>query len=458
LATRDGDILHLIAAADPPEFAADLPPGRLRDAIGATIEPRRLFALARIKIHERVVRILNTDNKTVVRLVLQTRDLRKSGRTGSAIRLPAVVAVVPVKGYNREQETVAALLADEVGQLPVAGRAFFSAMNAAGLVPGGYESKPTLRLLPQMRADEAVRAVHQALLNTIVANTDGVRRHLDSEFLHDYRVAVRGTRALLKQVKGVFPASDVQHFSNEFRWLAAATGPVRDLDVYLLKMEGFRAELPADVREHLGPLETYLNAHHVKEQRRLVRTLGSRRYRALMEQWSAFLSDPAPVDDATCPDAAQPVVELAADRIWRAFRRVWKRLRVIDNDTPAAALHGLRIECKKLRYLLEFFDTIFPPDEVRLLIKSLKQLQTRLGNFNDCDVQRVTLQRFANDMYQEGLASADSLLAMGRLMDHLFTQQCDERRRLQTCFASFAVADNHEHYRRLFKRADQEVA
>jgi CHAD domain-containing protein len=204
-------------------------------------------------------------------------------------------------------------------------------------------------------------------------------------------------------------------------------------------------------------LNKYLNVHHVKEQRRLVRSFASRRYCALIDAWSAFLSNPVTVDDSICPDAARPVNELAAERIWRIYRRVWKRARVIDKNAPADALHALRIECKKLRYLLEFFKSLFPPKEVSLLIQSLKQLQTRLGNFNDCEVQRLTLQRFANEMYQEGLASADSLLAMGRLMDHLSQQQRDERRRFQTCLAAFSLADNRKRYRRLFKTSDKQA-
>jgi CHAD domain-containing protein len=457
LATREGEMRQTVAGLDPPAFARDLPRGRLRETISAVIEPRRLFAQAPMKIHEQIVRILNANEKTVVRLALETRALSKPGREGAPKLLSPVVRVVPVKGYNKERETVSALLAETLGQDTAPESVFSSAMKSAGLTPGDYKSKWTIPLLPEMRGDEAIRAVHQILLNTMLVNTDGVRRDLDPEFLHDFRVAIRGTRSLLKQVKGVFPASEVRHFSNEFKWLGAATGRVRDLDVYLLKMEDFRAELPADIREHLKPLDEHLRVHHVKEQRRLARALGSKRYRALIDQWSAFLRNPVPVEDGSCAGAAQPVLELAADRIWSTYRRVWKRARVIENKSSSDALHALRIDCKKLRYLLEFFNSLYPPEEMRLLIRSLKQLQTNLGNFNDCEVQRLTLQRFANEMHREGLASADNLLAMGRLMDHLSRQQLDERRRFQTCFTSFSLPDNRKRYRRLFKRSDKQT-
>ena len=44
-------------------------------------------------------------------------------------------------------------------------------------------------------------------LQTLRINEDGVRKDLDSEFLHDFRVAVRRTRSALSQIKGVFPAA-----------------------------------------------------------------------------------------------------------------------------------------------------------------------------------------------------------------------------------------------------------
>lgn len=457
LATLEGEMLQTVVGVGPPAFARDVPSGRLREVIGAVIEPRRLLALARMAVQEQIVLVLNADEKTVVRLVLQTRLLSKPGRGDVSTRLSDVVRVEPVKGYNKERKTVSALLAKKLLLATASESAFASAMTSAGLTPGGYKSKLTIPLSPQMRGEQAVRTIHQELLQTMFANTDGVRRNLDPEFLHDYRVAIRGTRSLLKQVKDVFPGSDVRHFSNEFKWLGTATGPVRDLDVYLLRTEGFRAELPADMREHLKPLDEYLRVHHDEEQRRLVRILRSRRYRSLMEGWSAFLSTPVLLEDGSCPGAARPVSELAADRIWSTYRRVCKRARVIEENTPAQALHALRIECKKLRYLLEFFKTVYPPEEMRPLMQSLKKLQTNLGNFNDCEVQRVTLQRFAHEMYQEGVASADSLLAMGRLMDHLLRQQGEERRRFQTCFASFSLPDNRKRYRRLFKRSDKKA-
>jgi len=62
-------------------------------------------------------------------------------------------------------------------------------------------------------------------------------------------------------------------------------------------------------------------------------------------------------------------------------------------------IHQLRINCKKLRYLMEFFTLLLPPAEIKKLIRSLKMLQDNPGNFNDYSVQQQFLEKtLANDI------------------------------------------------------------
>ena len=68
------------------------------------------------------------------------------------------------------------------------------------------------------------------------ATLPGTIADVDSEFLHDFRVAVRRTRSLQRQLEPVFPPEPLAHFRSEFRWLQQATGPVRDLDVHQLDL------------------------------------------------------------------------------------------------------------------------------------------------------------------------------------------------------------------------------
>lgn len=433
-----------------PTFEWDLPAGRMRELIGPTIEMRRLLARVQLELEVQTIRLLNDDQKTVARLHVQRGTASAPNDSEARSLLPLLVSLTPVKGYEQSQRAAAELIENTIGLEPTHDSPLGAAMRAVGVEPGDYVAKRTLALEPDTRADRATIAICKGLLATMRANEDGVRRNLDSEFLHDFRVAVRRTRSILRLSKGVLPSAARAHFKSEFKWLGSITGQVRDLDVYLLKMPTYRADLPESMRSDLDPLREYLRRHHRGERRRLVTRLKSKRYGELLRSWEAFLDSDA-FDDPSCPDAARPIVEVASERIWKAYRRVYKRGRRIVPETPAKALHELRIDCKMLRYLLEFFRSLYPAKEVTKLVNALRQLQDNLGDFNDLQVQQESLRRFAAEMSDEGLASVESLLAMGRLVEHLDQRQKVERQRFAKCWAKFATPARRERFRALFE-------
>ena len=83
-----------------------------------------------------------------------------------------------------------------------------------------------------------------------MANEPGVRANLDTEFLHDFRVAIRRTRSLLRQIRHVIPLDVGRYFSTGFSWVGRLTGPLRDLDVLILALREKRAEVSAGDWRH----------------------------------------------------------------------------------------------------------------------------------------------------------------------------------------------------------------
>lgn len=254
-----------------------------------------------------------------------------------------------------------------------------------------------LRQPRDLRADHAAAAGCRRLLDNMVTHEDGVRRGLRMECLHRFRVSVRRTRSLLSQLDEVFSPDAAARYRREFKWLASVTGAARDLDVHLLKMDEYHARLPADTADHLAPLDELLRHHRGVEGRRLSKALGSKRYGKLVEDWRRFLHGDI-AGDSPPAHARRSVVDVARATIWRAYRLVRRHGRNIDADSSAEALHELRLDCKKLRYLLEFFCDLFDQDDIAPLLKSLKRLQSNLGALNDLEVQQRTLQQFASEM------------------------------------------------------------
>lgn len=455
----DGVLRHRRQLAAMPGFVWELPDGALREDLTPILKMRRLLPVVEVRRRAQVLRILDDEEKTVARVRLEHGSaVHPDQGAAAAGPLPTVLRVLPVKGYVTAHRRLQRFAEDELG-LASAGRDELPlALEAVGRTPGDYSSKLKLSLDPAQRADEAVRTIFRSLLQTMEANEDGLRQDLDSEFLHDFRVAGRRTRSALSQIKGVLPATVVGRFGAGFKWLGGATGPTRDLDVYLLKIPGYRAELPPAVRQDLEPLAAFLAARQRTAHRRLVAALDSQRYRELIRSWSEFLGDAGPLQPAAetpetaPPNAGRPILEVASERIWKVYRKVLKEGRAITPESPTEDLHQVRIRCKKLRYLLEFFRSLYEEQVIEPLIKRLKLLQDNLGDFNDFQVQQDSLKEFAEQMVKSRKVPAATLMAMGRLVEHLEAGQARERRRFHECFDRFAAKDNRRRFRRLFRR------
>jgi CHAD domain-containing protein len=447
---RVGCVRHRLCHAGDPGFPNDLPAGAMRDDLAVLLSTRCLQPVVTLNSRIRNIAVLDDEEKTTVRLRIEsgTSSLPDGG---GLHELEPRLRVVPVRGYRAEEAQVAGFLRTECGLLPDAAGEFEHALEPFDRAPGDYTSKFHLELDPAMPAEDAARAIHLVLLTSMQRNEEGTRRDLDSEFLHDFRVSIRRTRSALTQIREVFPAPDVERFKREFRWLGTQTGPTRDLDVYLLKMDAYREGLPSEVHSDLDPLQEFLERKQKLAHDRLVAVLDSARYRGLVEEWRAFLTE-APADSLPARNAERPVREVASERIWRVYRRMAKRGRGIDDGAPAEALHDLRIRGKKLRYLLEFFRSLYPEEAIGRLVAELKGLQDALGDWNDYRVQMQSLQRFAAEMAEEGSAPSRTHLAMGRLLDRLDAGQAAERRRFAKRFDRFASPESRKTFKRLFSR------
>ena len=430
-----------------PRFARELPPGRLHDRLEAIVEMRELLPLVTITSRVQTLRVLNKHDKTVVRVAFQVNSARRPDGARS-FKLDRRAVVIPVKGYQKPCKQLVKALKD-LGLTPAVGDLMLTALARAGLTPGGYTPRLNLELESGMRADQAARRILLRLLDILEANEAGARAGADTEFLHDFRVAVRRTRSALTQIKGVLPLRTVNHYKSEFAWLGQVTTPVRDLDVYLLNFDSFRASLPVSARADIEPLRDFLIRHRRIEQHAMVKALDSVRYRRLLNNWREFLRRPVP-NRSTLSNATWPVLEVACERIWHIYQRSLDEGRAITADSPPEALHELRKTCKKLRYLMEFFQSLFPPRRIKSPIRALKALQDNLGTYQDCTVQIATLKHFSHQMVAEGDAPPDTLLAMGMLIDELERRQQAAHEEFADRFGKFDSSANHAHYRELF--------
>jgi CHAD domain-containing protein len=100
-------------------------------------------------------------------------------------------------------------------------------------------------------------------------------------------------------------------------------------------------------------------------------------------------------------------------------------------------LHTVRIHCKKLRYLIEFFSELLPKGETEQVEKQLRRLQTCLGVFNDCSVQQQALLNYW-ERKREATGNHEGLaLSIGGLVALLNHGQQAERERFHQTLNDF---------------------
>ncbi len=447
------EIRHRVRCNNLPGFADAFPAGGLRKQLARVLAMRKLLPLVKVESTLQTLRVLGDEDKTVVRLELErarfvSADGERDGDLGLRIHL------VPVRGYDADFDRVRAAL--EARLKPADLSLYDAAVSAIGRVPGDYTSKLNYKLNPRQRADRSAKLIHLGLLRTLEANIEGTLGNVDSEFLHDLRVATRRARSALTQMKNVLPLDVVERFKVEFAWVGNITGPTRDLDVYLLALEDYKSDLPSMLQGHLDPLRGFLDTHHEQAQKALARHLGGSRFRKLLRDWRTYLEAPVP-NVAFEPNAVRPIKEVADERIWKMYRRVLKEGRGIGEASPAEDLHELRKSCKKLRYLMEFFENLYPDRQVRTLVKVLKTLLDNLGNFQDLEVQALHLRRFGEQMAEEDHTGADTLLAMGALIGSLTRRQALAREHFAEIFAGFDTREHRLLFKALFK-TDGEAA
>ena len=456
----DGSLLRLVRLEDgrteaeleldavESRFASELPDGELRRIIEPLLDIRAFLPLVSLKVRSHCLRQEDGEGKTRARLYVES--INRLTAENSSRLLQKSLRLQPLRGYEKSAQTIGGKLQKKYALQASNDNLWAHAMAAAGKQPGDYSSKLNIRLQPDMRADAAVRRVMLDLFNAMLVNEQGTIEDLDSEFLHDFRVAVRRTRSALTELKWVFAPATLKRFKREFAWLGSVTTKLRDLDVYLIKFNRYKSMLPEELREGLEPLRGFLrDKQQIEQSRHLAVQLKSARYRRLKQQWQRYLESPL-AKRPVASDAAKPIGEVARRRTWRMYKRVMREGRAITDESPPPELHELRKSCKKLRYLMEFFHCLYKPKAIRALIKELKQLQENLGDYQDLDVQIASLEHYAEEMDQRGVYDAATAQAMEALLATLHTQMDEVRTHFHERFERFSRKETRRQFRELF--------
>lgn len=418
-------------------YVSDLEQGPVTLQLGMISKLRALISVGTVAVKKDSGTILDDEGKTRVRFnnLVFTKGKKSMG----------VGCTQPLRGYGKAHEDLKEwLLKLGVDPCPIATDLY----TFVGLSDDLYCAKPVITLSSTATVKISAMIIIQTFLGVARRNEDGVIGDYDTEFLHDYRVSLRKVRSVLSLFKGGFAGDETSRLKNEFSELMQQTNTLRDLDVYLLDQSTYYKLVPTTTHAGLDVLFAGLKKTRKTEHKKVVKYISGKNYASRIEGLEKVFSKPSNLESGANSDANGRI--FGCNLILKRYVKVSKIARLIDKDTDDEVVHQLRIHCKKLRYLMEFFTPFFPAADIKSLIKSLKQLQDNLGRFNDYSVQQLFLKTIltsGNYSSGKGLMVAESI---GALTAMLFRLQRKERNLVMKNFARFDSSEIRDCFNELF--------
>lgn len=405
-----------------PQFAAEFNDSEVGSILRKTVGIRALLELSTVDYEYSVIELYNKKHEVLAQLHFSQYEIFKNH-----------LRIEILKEESRRLKNLLSYLDKEVELIPAKHPLLHYALKSQGRKPKDYTGKLRLELDSEQRADQACQQIYRELLNIMKANESGIIHRVDSEFLHDFRVAVRRTQCGLKQMGSVFPESERSRFLDFFNWLGEISNESRDLDVHLLNFEHYKTLLDPEIRNDLNPLHNFLNLRQEQAHRQLSALLKSPEYLTALHDWEKFLKHGPEKPEAS---GKKPIKNVAEKRINKTFERCLQQMVLAIETHETSEYHDLRKTCKKLRYLLEFFQSLYPEDFIQALINNLKHCQDILGEAQDNRVYLGHLKQYRQEMEQAGV-HVNTLKALDSLFDMMRKDEIDISQRVRPLLQSF---------------------
>lgn len=407
----------------------------IRALLKDIIDARALNEIFKMTINTSEFCIYNTDDKIVANLDIF--DFPTLYFT--------LVRVRRIKGYKKEANNIKKIMENaHATKLKDILKFIF---EKVGLVVDKYSTKIYTDIKKDEIAYNATKIILKHLLNLIEKNIKGIKFQIDTEFLHDFRVAVRRTRTALSLLKGVFKEESAVPFNKAFAEITNRTNRARDLDIQYLYLIKLKFDMPEELMPGLVLLIDHLNNLRIKEYSKLSKFLTTQKFNNTINKWKKFLE----IDNIehSGENGLKPVVKIAPCFIYKALRRVEKKYQVVVKDFNPINLHKMRISCKKLRYVLEFFSPLYDESIYEKAIEALKTLQDALGLYQDVEVQKKMFLEIIDGLSKIESITTDVFMTTGYLLRLLDERQQSSETNFIEYFDNFIDLINSKKFRKV---------
>jgi CHAD domain-containing protein len=200
--------------------------------------------------------------------------------------------------------------------------------------------------------------------------------------VHQSRVAIRRFRAAYKLFGDVVGDDEGAVLLAGIKAVGSELGRARDLFVLRERLSKPAGEIAGTFQ----PLLEHITARQAEATDAARSVLSGEAFQRLLFELAAWIEGGRWLD-RTVPDHCEDGILAYSRRLFARLRRKLHPKGTALSDMPDHALHRLRIRAKKLRYAVEFFETLPNDDEDRTdFLAALKELQDDLGDVHDIAV------------------------------------------------------------------------
>ncbi|MES5488313.1 CHAD domain-containing protein [Bradyrhizobium sp. INPA03-11B] len=245
----------------------------------------------------------------------------------------------------------------------------------------GSVSAESVVLDSEFTAGEAFRVIARSTFRHFSSNADAVREG-EHEGVHQMRVGLRRLRAAISLFSKILPKASTEEVNTQLKWLTSALAPARELDVFV-KEDIEPASHDALLRRGGRAIRQEFSVRRDRAFARARQAVDSQHYRSMLIDTMQWIEAKQTI---AVEDEGGPIGEFAAALLHRRIGKLRKDGRHID-ELSARQRHKVRIRAKKIRYAIDFFESLFAGKherkQLKRLSKQLKRIQDALGSLND---------------------------------------------------------------------------
>ncbi len=297
--------------------------------------------------------------------------------------------------------------------------------------------------------EEGARLIALSYLDQAAAARARLQDETDAEALHDFRVALRRLRSILRAYDDTLRGSVPRKLAKRLKRLAGATGPGRDAEVQLEWLRGHGSKLGSQQRQGHSWMLARLNGRvrdaygdlQAEIDRDFPAVDGDLRRHLSVYRTKIFLD----------PETAPPTLGAVTARILRdQVAELEGNLAKVRHADDVDEAHQSRISAKRVRYLLEPFAEELP-ESAAAVVKRFKALQDLLGDLHD---SHVLEQELAEAVEEAAAERARRLLELTLEGEPDSPRLRAERRRSRESGLIALARQNRDRRDRLFATLD----